>query len=300
MKKTSSLLLIILSCFYLSAGNPLYFCTAANTSYYPHLLNLIGSIHANNFAQLGEIAVFDLGLKPDEINHINRIQRVKVCKLEPGNPELTRVLRWFVWKPVVMKQALEMYPYMLYVDAGTTILKPIDHLFNYIENNQYFLGTIGNEWINGAWRHPISWGTTKFVRDWFKLDSPENKWVLSQEFVMGNMVGLTRAGFKQVMKQIYDFSKDVRYFQDDGTAPNGLGCGRHDQTLLSIWAYLNKFKIFKTDYTQNEAIQLPVEGKLVPLYITWNPDYVSQKTHIYHSRGDIKNSNHYRSRIRYI
>lgn len=305
---------IILICIFIlfnsnmRSENPLYFCTAASSAYYSHLLNLIGSIHANNFDQLGEIAVFDLGLNIKQVRHINRIKKVKIYKLERKNPEIKKNLGWFAWKPVIIKQAIECYPYVLYVDAGTTILKPLDHLFNYIENNQYFICTIGNEWIDGAWRHPICWGTTPFVRKVFKLDEPDNQWILSQEFVMGGVIGVTRQGFEQVIKELYEYSKDMRYFKDakdfkdETLTADGFVSGRHDQTLLSITAYLKRLKIFKVDYTQGNAIILPskeLENRENSFYITWHPDFVSDKTHIYSSRGDLKNSLFYNSKIRY-
>ncbi|HLB40365.1 MAG TPA: hypothetical protein VJJ83_01120, partial [Candidatus Babeliales bacterium] len=57
------LILISLYCTLLSAI-PHYYCVAADSRFYPHLLNLIGSIHKNDQANLAEIAVFDLGLEP--------------------------------------------------------------------------------------------------------------------------------------------------------------------------------------------------------------------------------------------
>src|SRR5439155_21284257 len=50
-----------------------YFCTAADSSYFTHLLNLIGSIHKISFDQLGEIAVFDLGLHQEQVEELNKI-----------------------------------------------------------------------------------------------------------------------------------------------------------------------------------------------------------------------------------
>lgn len=288
---------------------PLYFCTAAETSYYQNLLNLIGSIHETNFDNLGEIAIFDLGLKQNEIEHLRRIKKVNIYPVELTHPDLLKIFTtspwgktvpgWYAWKPVVIKQALDILPYVLYIDAGTTILKPLDDLLEYIEDKGYFIGTIGNEFENGQFRHPIKWGTTQRVRKLFNLDSPENKEILDKEFIMGNIVGLSRKSKDLFLSEWYGLSKDLDNFKDDGTTPNGFGTGRHDQTILSILGYLNKLTIHQQDYTQAKPINLVFKNKQSNLYITWHPESVCSKTHIYSSRYHLENIQHYLQQIRY-
>ena len=55
-----------------------YFCTACDSRYFDNLLNLIGSIHAVSFKQLGEIAIFDLGLTDEQKDHLYSIQKDSV------------------------------------------------------------------------------------------------------------------------------------------------------------------------------------------------------------------------------
>jgi hypothetical protein len=276
---------------------PFYFCTGCNTAYYNQALNLIGSIHASNFYKLGKIAVFDLGLTPAQVKHLNSIAKVHVYKF-PGDRTLLDNLRWFMWKPIIIKKALEIFPIILYLDAGTTVLKPLDDLFSYIQEKDYFICTIGNEKLNGIWRHPIKWGTTQFVHNQFDLDNPEKKWVLEQEFVMGGIIGLNRAGFDVVLRTLCDLTHDQRYYKSELDA-QGIYKGRHDQTLLSIHAYLKSLIIHKQDYMQVHPMQLQLSNKLAQFTITWHSDYVSQDTHIYSSRRDIKNFSYYISRIKY-
>ena len=98
---------------------------------------------------------------------------------------------------------------------------------------------------------------------------------------------------------MYEYSKDFRFYQDDGTTPTGWGCGRHDQTLLSALAYTRNLKVFKQDYTQQTPMMLPINGGEVPFYITWDKPHVCQKTHIYSCRGDLSQANMFRECIKY-
>lgn len=277
-------------------ATPLYFCTGASSNYFPHVLNLIGSIHRVNFDDLGEIAVYDLGLSQHERDALSRIQKVSVQSLQCTHPQLLqfftlpnghRILGWYAWKPVAIKQALDLFPYVLWIDAGSTVLKPLNTLMQYIEQEGYFIATIGNEYEHGRYRHPISWGTTHFVRKKFDLDKPDNRWILSAEFVMGNIIGVARESKDLFLMSLYEMTKDLRNYQDDGSTPNGFGTARHDQTLLSVWVYLHGLTVFKQDYTQQVPMMLSVKGHEEPLYITWNKPYVCEKTCIYSSRGDL-------------
>ena len=269
-------------------ATPQYYCTAANAPFYDRLLNLIGSIHRTNYENLQEIAVFDLGLNQQMVNRLNAIDKVKVYKLKDSNPNLLNVLRWFAWKPAVIKESLEIFPYVLWMDAGTTVLQPLDNLFEYIVKTGYFLCTIGDETVsspvNGVqFQHPVDWETTKFVRDRFHLEALENRWILPKESVMGGLVGASQT--TSFIQDWYQLTKDIRYFADDGTAP---GAGRHDQTLLSILGYQQNLKILLQDWTQQQPILLSIDEKEVPFYITWNRNAVCEKTCIYNSRNDLR------------
>jgi hypothetical protein len=132
---------------------PQYYCTASDAKYFPHLVQLIGSIHYSNYNDLGEILVFDLGMPAQQIAFLKTIEKVSIRSVELVHPNLLKpvfagtkfVPGWYAWKPVVIKQTLDIHPYCLWVDAGTTIFKPLNHLFEYINQTGYFLCTIGDE-----------------------------------------------------------------------------------------------------------------------------------------------------------
>lgn len=286
-----------------------YFCTAADSKYFAPLLNLIGSIHTTCFDRLGEIAVFDLGLTQEQIQHLNTIAKVSVHNVKLVHPDLLKPCKthhngktvpgWYAWKFVILQQALDLFPYVLWVDAGTTILKPLDTLFNYIQQTGYFLSTIGDEKLNNQLRHPIQWCTTTYVKHYFQLDLPERKWILAQEPVLSNTIGASRKALDYLVKPLRNFVDDLRLFVDDGTTPMGFGTGRHDLTLLSIFAYLQGLTIHHQDHTQQIPIYLSVDGKNEEFYITWHGAFVNDKTCIYNSRGDLHNAQQYNQHIRY-
>jgi len=288
---------------------PLYFCTAANSLYFPHLLNLIGSIHATNFDHLHEIAIFDLGLTEREILHLKNIQKVNLYHVEKIHPNLLEdfitspegktVPGWYAWKPVIIKQSLDLFPHVLYIDAGATILKPLDILFEYILEKGYFLSTSGDAFNEAGYEHPIGWGCTELQKKLFNLDNPKKSWILKKETMCGGIIGITRSCKGIFFNQWYEFTKDLNNFKDDGTTPYGFGTGRHDLTLLSIIAYKNQAIIYQQDYTQKSFTYLSIKDKRYPFYVTWNPQFVCEKTHIYNSRGDLRNISYYLQQIKY-
>jgi hypothetical protein len=288
------------------AEEKLYFVSAINWKYYNHLINLIGSIHKIHFEELGQIAVFDLGMTSQQRNLINKIEKVVVYDLEKTHPDILKdfytggrtVPGWYAWKPVCIKQALDMFPYVLWMDAGMIVKRPINALFKHIIQNGYFLYTIGDlKLADGSWMHPIRWSATKFIINTFKLDTPENKWILDMEQVDASFIGASRAVLESFIKPLYEFTRDFRYFADDGSSAYGLGTGRHDQLLTSVFAYLNNMTILKKDYTQKSSIPLSTGDTSAEFYSTWDKNYVCHKTHIYHSRGDQINL--YPSFVRY-
>ncbi len=278
------------------AREPLYFCTGASSDYFNLLLNLIGSIckvHEKNF---GEIAVFDLGLTSPQLAVLENIETVRVCKIEKTHPQILDSftlangyvkLGFYAWKPVALKQALDIYPYVLWLDAGTSVLRPLYDLFTYIQQEGYFLATIGSDEPGGIPLHTAGKSATKGVASLFGLSLATKDPVLSKDSIMANTIGLSR-GFEQVfLCEWYQLSYNLEYFEDDGSSPNGPGGGRHDQTLLTLISYRNNAKVFHQDYHSLEPMRLGLSNNCVKdFYMTWHGGYVrSGITHIYSSRG---------------
>lgn len=300
MKRIILTLLLVTWQANLLSSIPLYFCTAANSRYFPHLVHLIGSIHATNFDHLAEIAIFDLGLTTQQKDFLNTIQKISIYAIEKTNPDMFKefntggrtVPGWYSWKPVCIKQALDMFPYILWIDAGTTVLKPLDPLFYYIAVNGYFLCTMGDEQHqDGKFVHDVRWCSTQHIIKTFNLDAPENQWILDQEVTMGGIIGACRQSsfYNEFVLPIYQMTFDIKNFQDDGTTPNGFGTGRHDQPIYSALSRLKGMHIFVQDATQQIPMMLTIADHTFPFYVTWNPKFVSEKTSLFSSRRYILN-----------
>lgn len=286
---------------------PLYFCTAADAGYFDRLIHLIASIHATNYDNLDTIAVFDLGLHSNQIKKLKHIKKVVVLELEQNNPAIKKPFRsdkinilkkapgWYAFKDVALEQALDLFPYVLWIDAGTLVLHPLDHLFKHIDQAGYFFCTVGGSVLES--------GTTKHVRNTFKLDAPEHTWMLGAEMVMGGVFGIKKGSiaYEKILVPMYQMAQDpeLSFYRDDGTTPDGFGTGRHDQPLRSILAYQAGLTVFIQDPTQKVPIMLDVNGQQTPFYITWDKNKVNNKTDIFSSRGHFDKYHHFLKSIRY-
>jgi len=245
----------------------MYFCTAANSPYFNRLLNLIGCLHKVNFDDIVEIAVFDIGLDQPQLEKLSSIKKVKVYTIEKVHPDILKpfeirpqkvVPGWYAWKPVAIKQALDMFPYVLWIDAGTIILKPLNNVFHHILKTGYML-------LHGG-PHPLHRHTTKHVIDLFDLDTPDRKWILNAPAIAAFWIGVTQDMGKKLIDPVYNLASDLKNFIDDGSSSCGAGAGRHDLTLFSIYAHLLNLDIY---FTNQLPTQIYLTDKKIPFYATW-------------------------------
>ena len=225
---------------------PFYVCTSSDSDYFPYLINLINSIHRFNFDKLGEVAVFDLGCTHEQIKELQSMKKVSVYKIEKVHKDLLKhftvnysgkkVRGWYAWKPVAMKQMLDMFPYMVYMDAGLMLLRPMDELFEEVWEKDYLVAGVG---------HSIAWMTPQHVVKTFDLESEERNWILNEktEGVAGGFMGLTCAMYDDFIIPMYNLAHDINHFIDDGTTPDGFGTARHDQVLFSVIGRLLGLKV---------------------------------------------------------
>ena len=227
----------------LNAAEKMCFATASDTEHYTWTLNLVAGIHRYH-EQLGEIAVFDLGLKPMERAQLNSLAYVQVYDIEQTNPLMLqkftvnnqgKIARgWYSWKPVAIKQAMDLFSEFFYLDSGITILGPMDSLFAQVHEKGYFLIDCG---------HSIERMTMKPLIEKFDLQASHNQWILKKKGISAGIQGLSRAVYTSYVMPVYEFSQDISNFADDGSCPKGFGWARHDQTLFSIQARLLKLKV---------------------------------------------------------
>ena len=282
MKRTIFLLpFLFLVALQINCSPPLYFCTAANKAYFQRLLNLIGCLHKVNFEDIAEIAVFNLGLEKNQIDTLKRIQKVKVYEIEQRHPDILKpfhvygnkwVPGWYAWKPVAIKQALERFPYVLWLDAGTIILKPLNNAFKHIIEHGYML-------LHGG-PHPLHRHTTKQAINLFNLDDPTRKWVLDAPSIAAFWIGVTKEMGHKLIYPIYELTTDLNNFADDGSSSLGFGAARYEQALISIKAHLMGLTIFHTNQTPTRIV-LDVDGAQIPFYATWEPSKFNANRPLY-------------------
>lgn len=285
-----------------NCARSLYFCTASDSNYFRPLMNLIGGIHKHHFDELGEIAVFNLGFTEEQRRELNLIAKLKVYEVEKKHPDILKRFKttvwgktvpgWYAWKPVVIKQALDMFPYVLFIDAGTTLMKPINALFEHMWAKGYFFHS-GSSW-------PMKKQTCNYQAESFDLFSEDKKWILEAPGLESGLMGLTHDIYDSFVLPTYELAVDLKNFTDDGTAQGGWGACRHDQTVFSAQVLSLGLNIHHHFLNPEEEFLLEQAGnQCVPFNIACVPWVVSEKTYIYCSRNDIRNYDHYVSFIRY-
>lgn len=282
----------------LAENIPHYYCAAVNEKYFSKLLTTIGSIHSHDLENLFEIAVFNLGMNSKQIVQLNRMHKVKVYEVEKKHPDILKLFRtspngrmvpgWFAWKPVVIKQALDMFPYVLYLDSGTTILKPLNDLFLHIKQNGYFLVSCGHNIEERITKTVIQQVVSKLTPDIQEIIMRKETMEIDAGFQ-----GLSRAMYNEYVYPIYEFASDLSLFADDGTAPLGFGAARHDQILFSILAQTLRLPLEQWGW-----MSLRVDGKTIPFHFHWEELAIKDFSSIARSLS-TKNAMYYNNLIIY-
>lgn len=280
-------------------SDKIYICTASDARYFPWMIQMIGSVHKVNFNELAEIAVYDLGFTQDQKNYLNRIEKVRVYDVEMihkdllsmflTNPQGKRVRGWYAWKPVIIKQALERFPFVLYLDAGCVVMRPLNDIFRYIQEKGYFLIRDQSWFVGGESRlFKIKEQCTSSVVEKFQLRSPERSWILDEPGIVSGAQGLSRKMLDSYVKPTYDLAKELHLFADDGTAPLGFGWARHDQTIYSVYARLLKLDLV----LPCKDTELTAGGKSFTVHTC---DFDGHNPHIfYNCKGQVKTMEHLR------
>lgn len=229
---------------YIYNPEKMHFVTVGDTECYSMLRKCLSNLFKSNEADIGQIAVFDIGFTEQQREELNQLPFVHVYDVEQVNPDLFikfkirsdgRLARgWYSWKPVLIKQALDMFPVIFYLDASTRVKKSLKLFFQHIRENGYlFIGCC----------HDINLMTTQFVRKVFRLQDPDRAYILKAEGLEAGFQGLSLAVYDDYVFPMYELAKDIRNFEDDGSCPRGFGWARQDQTLFSIHARLLNLEI---------------------------------------------------------
>lgn len=236
-----------------SSTHTINIVSSADADFFTALCTMIGSVIQTHPTEKKEFLIIDLGLTQEQRHWLQQLEGITCRSVEITNPQmLQKVLvrppakfarGWYSWKPVALKMGLDHFDYFLYLDAGIIVLKNLRELFDRLIADGYFF--IGCRW-------PINRMATKYVKKYFMHKLQSTKFLL-QEGVLGGVQGITKRDCQDYVNTIYELSKDIRFFIDDGSTPNGFGESRHDQTLCSIIAAHNNWK--KIDFNDNHFVQ---------------------------------------------
>jgi hypothetical protein len=205
--------------------------SAADAAYGYHLLNLIGSVRANSDV-FERVVVHDLGLTAHQRELLGMVPRIEVRRVPPFAPH------WaggFSWKPWIWTH-LDTDE-LLYLDAGTTVLRSLEPVLAEIRGRGYWLVSQG---------HHLRELVPSDYYELYGLDHGHDE----QPYVAAGIIGFRRSGpfYEQVIVPTYDdclAGRSLGFSQSDLHRNRGLAaeesppirdCAtfRWDQTLLNI------------------------------------------------------------------
>lgn len=251
--------------------------TACSNNYYKHLINFIGSLHKTNFDNLEKILVFDIGLQNSQKRFLSKLKKVELKQVDLVNKQICKnqkitktgyKIGAYAWKPVVIKQALDEYENIFYMDSGTIVLNSLMHIWNYIKEHGFFAMVVHDHYLNEC--------TTDRVKKFFNLDSD----ILNKHYLAAGHQGLSRKYYNNYVLPMYNLAKEnFELFLDDGTCPKGFGAARHDQVLFSIFAYKNNMPIQPLGW-----MNLNIGDQIKRVHMHWNKKALNPQTVIWQSR----------------
>lgn len=195
--------------------------TTANSPYYRSLLTLINGIHTFGKNCVDKIFVYDLGLDNEEINVLKKLKNVEVINypdyLINIHPKFLEP-KSYVYKVFCLENSKTLGENVFWLDAGTTPINEMCHIFDIIESEHIFL--VVDTHLIKNYTHS----------ECIKIMSASD-FELNDKMLSAAVVGFKSNGkYNQMIKEAFDFSMIKGCV--DGNQENH----RHDQSVLSILA----------------------------------------------------------------
>jgi hypothetical protein len=112
--------------------------TAADTRYGYQLVNLLGSVRANSDV-FDEVIAFDLGLDPGQRRLLADVPGTTIATVPPFVPHWRQGRTWKTWIWTHTNADL-----LFWLDAGTTVLRPLDGALAQVRDRGYFAVSQGH------------------------------------------------------------------------------------------------------------------------------------------------------------
>jgi len=282
MKHLLALIFLFIFSFYGNAHNSssqkIVVCTAADQANFSELSSLIGSIHKINYTDLECIVVFDLGMSWDQRQLLEHMQKVKLCSVELTHPNLLKhvycgsyylcggkygkvVRGWNAWRPVIIKQTTQLYDHFLYMDPGCVVLKSLTHLSQQTQKSGYFF--IQETQIINNQQTLIKDFCTDTIVNFFGFHDPKFAWMINMPLINPALQGISTKLLHDYTLPLYELTKELHIFQDNGTGIHGFGFAGHDVVICSTLVHFLHLNIYKKSsdnkmcFKLTNVIQLP-------------------------------------------
>lgn len=208
---------------------------AVNSGYYAALKNLIGSLHY--WEPDRKIVVYNLGLNKQSLDELSNICGVTVhwpAGIPSYLPEHTRVMKVYAWKPFVIKDAVDRYEKIFYMDGGSDVRAPLTRVDSDIEQDGFFYVRDGG--VNVADLAHVG------IFQYLNLSKSDFK---EKKVFYGTYQGYIKGGFAyfHILDPMIRCAENANCISPPGS---NLGNHRYDQTALSIFVHLSGVKITHT------------------------------------------------------
>jgi hypothetical protein len=189
--------------------------TAGDNKYYNSLLTLIASIHRESFDLVDQIFVFDLGLDGNERKRVEGLSKVSVVDYPD---DVNTNVYDYAFKCYSIFWGQNHGENVFWLDAGAMALKPVDKIFEIIENEGIFL--VGDTHLNCNFTHDK-------CREIMKATDSE----MNDNQLSAGILGYKSNGpFQSLINEAYEYSK-IKECIGGGEQNH-----RQDQSIYSILA----------------------------------------------------------------
>jgi len=201
--------------------------TGANSAYFGGLQNLVSS--ARYWAPNHRVVVYNLGLGESQKNMIESWPNVLSLEWKTGipdeYPDHVKVPQVYAWKPLIIKETLEKYKFIFWLDAGSTLSGPVKPVENILKRNGLFL-VKGQDADMTKWAHPDMY-------QWFGFD--KETMTVGPSFSGNTQAYLYPSRFVEtIVNKQAACALDKKCISPRGS---DLTNHRYDQTALSISSY---------------------------------------------------------------
>lgn len=210
------------------ANKPLKIVTAADTSHFLSVVQLINSI--KKYDNNSEIVFYDLGLKKNEFDILKKMQ-IKIIQFPFHNfPNFMNLSEKdagaYAWKPQIITSEISKDSMLtLWLDAGDLVNKNLN-LVRLVLHKKGFYSPLSNGYV-GQWTHG----------DTLKALSIKNK-IKNKRMLNAAIIGINPSNkkIKSYIKTWSEYAMDKKIILPEGSGKNNH---RWDQSLLTVLYYKN-------------------------------------------------------------